>query len=312
MFKITNMKSSLIKVASRSKLLIQKRSPEILMVTGIVSIVGGTVLACRATLKAESVLDEAKEKFDKINEAHENTELVESGKYTEQDYKRDTVVAYVQTGAEFGKLYGPSALAITIGIGCILMSYNIMRKRNLALAAAYTLIDNSFKSYRKRVIDEYGKDKDFQYRNGIYETTEQETIVGKNGKEKVVDTPVLAFNSNSVSPYARFFDECSNQWDKNPEYNLMYLKGKQNHANDLLNVRGHVFLNEVYDMLGIPRTQEGALVGWVKGNGGDDFIDFNMYDMNGYHPEAKRNFINGYEKSILLDFNVDGIIYNLI
>ena len=90
--------------------------------------------------------------------------------------------------------------------------------------------------------------------------------------------------------------------------NLFFLKAQQTNANVQLTVRGHVFLNEVYDMLGLPRTAAGAIVGWVRGNG-DDVIDFGIWDNN----DINSDFVNGYNRSkILLDFNVDGVIYDII
>lgn len=114
---------------------------------------------------------------------------------------------------------------------------------------------------------------------------------------------------DSVSQYARFFDEGSPAWSKDSEYNLMFLKQQQQYANDLLKKRGHIFLNEIYDMLGIPRTKAGAVVGWVYDENnpiGDNYVSFGITD------ERNANFVNGYEKSVLLDFNVDGNIWDKI
>ena len=114
------------------------------------------------------------------------------------------------------------------------------------------------------------------------------------------------------SIYAKFFDDGCTGWTKDPEYNLMFLKDQQRYANDLLQSKGHLFLNEVYDMLGIPRTKAGQAVGWIydeKNPVGDNFVDFGMYDM---YNEKARDFVNGYERTILLDFNVDGNILDMI
>ena len=114
------------------------------------------------------------------------------------------------------------------------------------------------------------------------------------------------------SDYAKFFDEGCREWDKDPEYNLTFLKCQENYANDLLKSKGHLFLNEVYDMLGIPRTKAGQIVGWIYDEEnpiGDNYVDFGIYDV---YKEANRNFVNGYERNILLDFNVDGDILSKI
>lgn len=293
------------RTAGRSGLLLKKFSPEILMTVGVVGVVASTVLACRATLKADEVLDDARGKLDKIHYAKEQ---IQGEAYSDSDYKKDLAVTYVQTGVEFVKLYGP---AITLGvasIACILSSHNIMKKRNLALVAAYKAVEQSFSTYRQRVVDEFGAETDYAFKNGITRHKVEVTETDENGNEKTVEKFVDTIDPNQISQYARFFDEYSSEWSKVPDYNLMYVTAQQQHANDLLQARGHVFLNEVYDMLGIPRSSAGCIVGWVKDHG-DNYIDFGIFNGD---DAKKREFVNGYERSILLDFNVDGVIYDMI
>lgn len=292
-------------MANKGVLLGKKHSPEILLAVGVAGVVTSTVMACKATLKAEEVVEEAKHKFETIKTAKET---VDPETYSDEDYKKDLTIAYVQTAAQFVKLYGPAVVLGTASIACIVGSHSIMRKRNVALVAAYKAVDKSFKDYRQRVIDEFGEDKDRLFKNGIKQEKTTETVIDENGKKQKVEKVTETVDPNGISQYARFFDEACSQWSKTPEYNLTFLKCQQNYANDLLKSRGHVFLNEVYDMIGVPRTQAGAIVGWVLGQG-DDYIDFGIFDGN---DESKRDFVNGYERSILLDFNVDGIIYDLI
>lgn len=300
MNKLQLIKATAMRVVGRSGLTLKQYSPEILMGVGVIGIVAGTVLACRATLKVESVIEEAQEKIEKIKYASEN---VDKEKYSDQDYKKDMAITYVQTGVKFVKLYGPAILLGVASISCILGSNYIMRKRNLALMAAYKAIEGSFKDYRRRVVEEFGEDKDRELKYGV----RKETFTNIEDPE---DTKtVTSLDPNQYSSYARFFDEASPNWSKTPEYNMIFLKCQQNYANDMLKARGHVFLNEVYDALGIPRSQAGAIVGWVLGKDGDNFIDFGIFNQNS---GRARDFVNGYERSILLDFNVDGVIYDLL
>ena len=193
-----------------------------------------------------------------------------------------------------------------------LASNNILRKRNIALAAAYATVDTSFKEYRNRVIDRFGKELDRELKYNIKSKEIEETVVDDKGKEKTVKKTIEVADPNTYSDYARFFDDGCIGWDKDAEYNLMFLKQQQNYANEMLKSKGHLFLNEVYDMLGIPRTKAGQVVGWIydeKNPVGDNFVDFGLYDM---HREAVRDFVNGYERTILLDFNVDGNIWELM
>lgn len=292
----------------------KKHSPEILMVTGIVGVVGSGVLACKATLKVNDILDETKETVDKIHGVLENENVSEED-YSIEDSKKDLAVVYAQTGWKFVKLYAPSVTLGALSIVSILASNNILRKRSVALAAAYTAIDQSFKDYRSRVVDRFGEvvDRELKYNLKAKKITEK-VLDEETGKEKKVKKDIAVLNEgiDGYSDYARFFDDGCAGWEKDAELNLYFLRTQQQYANDLLVSRGHLFLNEVYDMLGIPRTKAGQVVGWVYNQNnpvGDNYVDFGIYDIS---KQEKRDFVNGYERSILLDFNVDGPIYDLI
>lgn len=292
---------------------IKKHSPEILVGAGIVGVVTSGIMACKATTKLDEVLAEPKEKIDKIHELIEHPELVPEGKeYTEEDSKKDLTIMYVQSAVKVVKLYAPSVILGTVSIAAILGGNRILKKRNVALAAAYTTIDKSFKEYRGRVVERFGEELDKELRYNIKAKEIEETVVNEDGTETTVTKTVNVSEMGEYSDYAKFFDDGCTGWTKDPEFNLMFLKDQQRYANDLLQSKGHLFLNEVYDMLGIPRTQAGQIVGWIydeKHPIGDNKVDFGIY--NTYN-EANRNFVNGYERTILLDFNVDGNIIEMI
>lgn len=292
---------------------IKKYSPEILVGAGIVGVVGSTIMACKATTKLDEVLEEPKDKIEKIHELMENPHLVTEGKeYTEEDGKKDLTIMYTQSALKVAKLYAPAVVLGTVSIAAIVSGHHILRKRNFALAAAYATIDKGFKEYRERVIERFGEELDKELKYNIKAKEIEETVVNEDGTETTVKKTVNVANLSEYSDYAKFFDDGCNGWTKDPEFNLMFLKDQQRFANDLLKSKGHLFLNEVYDMLGIPRTQAGQIVGWIydeKHPIGDNEVDFGIYNV---YNEANRNFVNGYERTILLDFNVDGDILNQI
>ena len=305
--------NSVTNVFHRATLQVRKYSPEILVVTGVVGVVASAVMACKATTKVSAILDETKDNVNKIHDCAADQGLVESGQYTEEDAKKDLTIVYAQTGVKLVKLYGPSILLGALSIISILASNNILRKRNVALAAAYATIDKSFKEYRSRVIERFGEVVDRELKYNIKAKKIEEVVKDEEtGKEKKIKKTIEVVDPNMYSEYARFFDDGCKGWEKDSEYNLMFLRAQQQYANDLLRSRGHLFLNEVYDMLGIERTKAGQVVGWIydtKHPNGDNYVDFGMYDIN--KPKA-RDFVNGYERVILLDFNVDGNIWDLI
>lgn len=292
---------------------LKKHSPEILVVAGVVGTVVSAVMACKATLKVNEVMDESKENLDKIHTATE-TGVTEAGEeYSVEDGKKDTTMVYVQTGVKLAKIYGPALVVGTLSITSILAGHNMTRKRNVALAAAYAVVDKNFKEYRGRVVERFGEALDKELRYNIKTKEVEEKVIDENGNETTVTKTVQVTDYKpSYSDYAKFFDETCVAWSKDPDYNLKFLKDMERYANDMLKSRGHVFLNEVYDLLTIARTPVGQEVGWIydeKNPNGDNYIDFGIYNI---HSEAGRRFVNGYERSVLLDFNVDGPIRHMI
>lgn len=286
------------KIAGRTGLKLQKHSPEILMAAGITGIVVGTVMACRATRKLDNVIDEQHDEKIYVED------LYSEGEIDYKEYQKNLAKIYVTTGLKIAKLYGPTVTLQIASIGCVLGAHGIIKKRNVGLMAAYKAVEQSFNDYRQKVIEEFGEEKDYDLKHGIQH---EKVKVDEDGK-KVTKTLNKA-DPNSISQYARFFDAASKEWHGIPEYDLMFLKSQQNYMNDLLHARGHVFLNEVYDALGLERSRAGAVVGWVLTKDGDNYVDFGIFD--GDRPRT-RAFVNGTEENILLDFNVDGVIYDLI
>ena len=306
--KANELMNNVTRTVNRVGFKFKKHSPEVLIVAGTIGVVASAVMACKATTKAGKIKEEMNEEMDKIHEVAE----AHREDYTEEDLKKDTTIVYTQTAVKYVKLYAPSVALGVVSLTCILASNSILRKRNIALAAAYTAVDKGFKEYRGRVVERFGTELDKELRYNIKAKEFEEPVVDEKGKEKIKKETVSVADPNLYSDYARFFDDGCLGWSKDAEYNLTFLKQQQNYANDLLKKKGHLFLNEVYDMLGIPRTRAGQVVGWIydeKHPIGDNFVDFGIYDMN---REKVRDFVNGYERVILLDFNVDGNILDLI
>lgn len=290
----------------------KKHSPEILVGAGIVGTVAGAVMACKATLKVNEVVDEAKENIEKIHTAVETGKTEAGLDYSVEDSKKDLTIVYAQTGVKFAKLYGPAIVVGGLSIASILTGHKILRTRYVATAAAYAAVDKSFKEYRGRVIERFGKELDKELRYNIKAQEVDEVTPNEDGSETITKKTVQLTDPNVFSEYARIYDDGCTGWSKDPERNLTFLIMQQNFANDKLRSRGHLLLNEVYDMLGMPRSKAGMVVGWVfdEENGvGDNFVDFGIFDVN--KPKS-RDFVNGYEKAIVLDFNVDGNIYELM
>lgn len=298
----TEIMKSVNGVASKAVMKLKKHSPEILVVAGIAGTIVSAVLACKATTKVAEILDETKGTLDTIHEGME-TGAINGQEYTTEDGKKDTVVVYAQTGVKLAKLYAPAIILGTLSITSILASNNILRKRNVALGAAYAAIDKSFKEYRGRVIERFGEQVDTELKYGIKAKKFEEIEVDpETGKEKKVKKTVMVADPNLQSDYAVYFDSKSRNYETNPDYNRMFLKAQQAFANDKLQTRGHLFLNEVLDDLDLPRTPAGQIVGWTK-DGPDGYVNFRIV-------EVERETEDGrHEPALLLDFNVEGNIW---
>lgn len=298
----TEIMKSVNGVASKTVMKLKKHSPEILVVAGIAGTVVSAVLACKATTKVAEILDETTGTLDTIHEGME-TGAINGQEYTTEDGKKDTVVVYAQTGMKLAKLYAPAIILGTLSITSILASNNILRKRNVALGAAYAAIDKSFKEYRGRVIERFGEQVDTELKYGIKAKKFEEIEVDpETGKEKKVKKTVMVADPNLQSDYAVYFDSKSRNYETNPDYNRMFLKAQQAFANDKLQTRGHLFLNEVLDDLDLPRTHAGQIVGWTK-DGPDGYVNFRIV-------EVERETEDGrHEPALLLDFNVEGNIW---
>lgn len=298
----TEIMKSVNGMASKTVMKLKKHSPEILVVAGIAGTVVSAVLACKATTKVAEILDETKGTLDTIHEGME-TGAINGQEYTTENSKKDTVVVYAQTGMKLAKLYAPAIILGTLSITSILASNNILRKRNVALGAAYAAIDKSFKEYRGRVIERFGEQVDTELKYGIKAKKFEEIEVDpETGKEKKVKKTVMVADPNLQSDYAVYFDSKSRNYETNPDYNRMFLKAQQAFANDKLQTRGHLFLNEVLDDLDLPRTPAGQIVGWTK-DGPDGYVNFRIV-------EVERETEDGrHEPALLLDFNVEGNIW---
>ena len=303
------------RIVNKINLKINKHSPEVFIFAGIAGVVTSTVLACKATLKAGEVIKEKNADAETVRKAINNPDLKDKDIwYTEEDMKRDLTRIYTQTGLKIVRLYAPSVVLGTLSIASILNGHNVLKKRNVALAAAYTVVDKSFKEYRKNVVERFGDEIDKELRYNIKKTQIEEKVVGKNGKEKIQKKEVIepGYLKPDYSDYAKVFDCGSEYHRKDPEYNLMFLRRQQDYANEVLKAKGYLFLNDVYEMLGFPRTKAGQVVGWIydeKNPIGDNYVDFGIYNVKN---EANCNLINGYEYNVILDFNVDGVIFDKI
>lgn len=297
--------NAIARKVAQTGLLASKNSPRILFGVGIVGMIGTTVLASRATLRLDAVVADTQRNINIIHDMAEHAETSEELFYPASERRRDTAMTVGHGVLAVTKLYAPTVLLGMASVACLTKSHNLLLERNFALTAAYTALDEAFQHYRGRVIEKHGADED---REMMFGAREMDFVDEETGE--IIST--IQAEDASGNPYARYYDEFSSRnWSPDPDANLIFLQSVQNYMNDRLVVRGHVFLNEVYDALGLSHTPTGAIVGWrYKQGTGDDKIDFGIWE--GTNKDAIASYWNGRDGAILLDFNVDGSIWDLI
>lgn len=296
---IAKMSSKIGRNTNKLKFVLKKNSPEILLGVGIAGFATSIGLAIYATTKADQVLDHHNQNLENIEKAQ-----TISKEYTDDQLRQDLVLTYAQTFGGFARLYAPSILVAALSVGCVIKGHKILNARNAALMTAYGALEKAYNNYRERIVSEFGEEAERKARLGLSEV--ERTVKGEDGNEKT-EKAVVA-DSSDPSIYARWFDEANPRWEANHDMNLMFLNSRQEMFNRKLRAQGHLFLNEVYEELGIKQTPAGQLVGWLIDGDGDGHVDFGIYD----DIQSRRDFVNGWNESILLDFNVDGKIYDLI
>lgn len=291
---------------------LKKYSPEILLGVGLVGGVTATVLACRATSKLPEIMDVHEELTTELAITENNALQANATDFALKKIRKNKTKVYLYTTVNIVKIYAPAVGFGAASVACILGSFGILKGRNAALMAAYSVLNDRFMNYRQRVRDDLGDEADKKYLYGTHKEIIEVEEIGKNGKTKTVKKEIEVAHPDDLSPYCKCFDETCDNWDKDPDYNKLFLTRQQNWANDKLKAQGHIFLNEVYDMLGFPRSKAGQIIGWVYDpdfGDGDNYVDFGIFNINN---ECSRDFVNGYENRIWLDFNVDGVIYDKI
>lgn len=295
---------TLRKSFKKAQLTVRKHSPEILMVAGVIGTVAGAVMACKETLELEDVLDECKQEKMELEEQYAMCE-----QYSEDALKKDQVKLTIKQVAKIVKLYAPSVIMEATSIGVIFASNDIMRKRNASMAAAYATLNSMYKRYRQNVIESYGEEVDKDMRFGIKH--EKVTEIDEDGNKVKIDARIVDLDNTAlaISDYSRFFQMGCKGFDAGSgRYNLLYLKGIQAMFNNKLIADGYVMLNDVYRELGFDTIPEGWSIGWVYDEAnpiGDNYIDFGLYEARNKNQRA----VNDWEPVILMDFNVDGNLY---
>lgn len=303
--------TGLNRVIKKALFKMEKHSPEILVGLGIVGGITASVLACKATIKAQDILAEAKSNIDAVHEATE-LDAAQKTDYSEEERRRDLTTAYIQAGLGLAKTYALPVAIGAVSIISIVASHGILKNRVATLVTAYGTLDTAFRNYRKHIQDTFGVDKELEAFHNVKKLKGEKH--DENGLALATPKDDKSVKVDGYSVYARCFDEYNPNWKNNAEYNLDFLRGTQRYLQACLERDGYLFLNDVYRELGFEATRAGQIVGWIydpdRTDNGDNCVSFGLY--NPEHGSALGDFINGNSNVVFLDFNVDGVILDRI
>ena len=222
-----------------------KHLPEILMITGIASIGTGFVVGCSKSTKLKDVSEQVSIGIENDKTKIEN----------DQDKTLKIIPIYIKNGAKYVKLYWLPVTFELLGIASVAGSYLVQRKRGKELAAAYVALAISSANYRQAVKERYGEEVDKELAYGV----KTETIETQKGKKTITTENKKV---NAPDDYRITYKKGCPGWVDNELLRESYLYGIEKHCNNILNIKRKLFLNDVYDLLGYPRTQQGQIFGW--------------------------------------------------
>lgn len=298
------------RAAGKVGLVLSKHSPAMLSVIGGVGVVATAVLASQETLRVKEVVEPHVENLELISATLED----ESKQYSDQDALHDRTVIYARLGRDLLKLYAPALVVGVLTIASIAASHRISAKRIAGLTAAYGALDQSYRRYRGRVEQALGEEGMKELDTKIREQAKKDIAERRKPDADISEIGDSVFDLAGASQYAVLYDENAATWNKNRNLSTSILRAQENYANDLLNCRGYVMLNEVYAGLGLPQTSAGAVVGWIRKDdgGADGYITFGDWDAN-YFDDIYKDVDGVCEaRRWILDFNVDGVIWDRI
>ena len=288
-------------IAGHILLTTKKYSPEIKFIFGVASLGAALYTTHKAALKSADILEKKNKGLDSVNEVKQMVKegKIEPEEYTEADEKNDIRKVKVDYVIDLGKNYALPALFTGVSIACFAGAMCDYKNLFVGMGAAYNALLMKYNDKMKFYKEQLGEEKF----NDLEEGFRTEKI--KNAQSTGLTDPSDKQTARSkCNPYSRFFDELNPAWRDDPEYNKMWLLGKQNFLDQKLQQNGHIFLNDMYDELGYPPTDAGRVMGIIRDNpdGTTNHVDFGIFNV---HDAASRWFVNGLEPIFLIDFNID-------
>ena len=213
------------KLVRHAKVFLERNASTILTTIGGVGVVTTSVLAVKATPKAMRLVEKAEEaKGEKLT-------------------KFETIKVA-------GPSYIPAVVTGAATIACIFGANALNKRQQAALMSAYALIDNSYKEYKRKVVELYGQEA-------------ADAVQAEIASDKYEESDISVAEGKEL-----FFDSYSGRYF---ESTLADVRKAECEINRELNIGGYACINELYDMLGMPHIEGGSTIGWST------FADYEMF-----------------------------------
>ena len=208
---------------------IGQAKPEIMLVAGIASVLGGTIYACTKT-------EAAKKEITEYKEANDRTKHLDIPNVPEKQKQIIKGKSYIHNAGIFAykmlKVYGIPALMWFGGMGLIVGSHGELRKINKHLVAEAVGTSTLFREYRERVAKAVGEEVEQKIYMGAQEgMVKVVEIDEKTQKEKIVEKKADIFYAQPGSPYARNFTETTSDCFDRRDFAERYLDARINQIN---------------------------------------------------------------------------------
>ena len=285
---------------------ISKHAPTILSITASAGVIATGYLAWKAGTRFEDV--EGRD-WDRRKECLKNADTIPDEDVPKIE-RKNRILFILDTV----RTVAPAAIVGAATITMIYFSNSISKKRLAAMGAAYATLQTAFDGYKRTMVEALGKesvDKILKPKLPNVGKSAEEILSSDNKSDAANVCDAVVNSLKALSPYARIIaEESSTCWDPNEDYTSQNIAAVQLWANRRLERKGHLFLNEIFDQLGLSRTREGAVVGWLKNGEGDNYVSFGDFDASIYRVPSD-NYAR-IDSNFIVDFNVDGVIWDRI
>ena len=227
------MNQKIVNLTKTTKRYLTKHSPEILTGIGIAGMISSIILAVKATPEAMELIAIREEE-----ELRKNENFYKLGK--------------IETIKTAWKPYVPVVGTAIMSAACIICGNTINTRRNAALATAYALSEQTLLTYRDKVIETIGENKEKKIRDEI----SQDMV----NKKRLESSQVIITQKGDTL----FLDTISGRYFKS---DIEKIRKIVNELNRRMNYENYVSLNDFYYELGLETLGNGSDLGWNIADG---------------------------------------------